>query len=109
MGGGDLVSEGGLGGGRTEPETDPGQGRKLEGVGVGDHGYTAVLSQEGSRSLGEGTDHWGHGGTRQRPGKVCEMCRQWWRLVFVCLLAGTLPAGSSGKGREGVVVVVNHA
>lgn len=77
----------------------------MEGVEVGDHGYTAVLSYEGSCSLGEEPDLWDHGGTRQRPGKVCDVCRQRWRLVFVCLLLGPFPAGNSGKAREEVVVV----
>ena len=39
MGGGDLVSERGLGGGGRSRRLTGGWGRKLEGVGVGDHGF----------------------------------------------------------------------
>ena len=103
MGGGDLVSGGSLGGRElSERPTGSGDGN-WEGAGVGDHGYTAVLSREGSRSLGEGTDLWGHGGTGWRLGKVCEACRQRWRQVFVLFVRGDSP---DWKFWEGVVVVV---
>lgn len=43
MGGGDLVSEGGLGWGRLRPETDWRWGQELVGVGVGNRGNAALF------------------------------------------------------------------
>lgn len=68
---------------------------------MGDHGYTAVLSQEGSVVLERGPIS----GATEGPGRDLGRCAKLWRLVFVCLLPGALPAGNSGKVREGVVVV----
>ena len=78
MGGGDLVSEGAQGWGRTERPTGAGDGCGSE------YSYnTAVLSGRRSCSLGQGADHCGRGGTGRRLGKACEVGRQGWQVVFV--------------------------
>lgn len=80
MGGGDLVSEGAQGLGRTEARDQLGLGT---GVAVSILIIAAVLSGRGSCSAGQGADHCGHGGTGRRLGKAREVGRQGWQVVFV--------------------------
>ena len=80
MGGGDLVSEGAQGLGRTEARDQLGLGT---GVAVNILIIAAVLSGRGSCSAGQGADHCGQGGTGRRLGKAREVGRQGWQVVFV--------------------------
>lgn len=68
------------GGPRTEARDQLGLGT---GVAVSILDKAAVLSRRGSCSPGQGADHRGLGGTGRRLGKVCEVGRQGWQVVFV--------------------------